>query len=89
MKMQALVALRNFPYAGKQMKNGDIFQASEKDARILITLRRAQADPAPHDEQRAVLRDTETAALVHEVMQIQPRPRGRPPKPRTAPQGAE
>jgi hypothetical protein len=46
MKMQAMVALRDFPYAGKLRKKGRSFDAAPKDARLLAALGRAQIDPA-------------------------------------------
>lgn len=82
MKMQPLVALQKFPYAGKVRRPGDTFQASPRDARILIVLKRAQADPAAEaKEAPATVTETPPAALVAEAMEIppqKPRPRGRP-----------
>lgn len=81
MKMQALVALREFPYGGKRVKIAQCFMATEKDARILIALRRAQADPAGGRTIEPDARDMPTQALVDEVMAEEyPRRRGRPRK---------
>lgn len=46
MKMQALVALVNFPYGKRNLKAGDTFYATPRDAKLLVTIRRAQIDPA-------------------------------------------
>lgn len=90
MKMQALVALRDFPYAGKRRKPGDLFQAPSKDARILIALKRAQADPAGEpQEQAAGATETALAALVHETMEIPAEPARRRGRPRRAAEQAE
>ncbi len=46
MKMVALVALKPLTYGKKNSAPGDTFQATPRDARILVALRRAQLDPA-------------------------------------------
>lgn len=75
MKMQALVALHNFPYAKRRLKIGDTFQATPRDARILITLKRAQADPAGiAQEWPDVSHETPPRDLVVEAMEIPPQP---------------
>ncbi len=48
--MEQLTALKPFPYARKSLKPGDDFEASSKDARILIVIgkaRRRVEAPAP------------------------------------------
>lgn len=85
MKMQAfvpMVALRPFPYAKRALKVGDVFQASQRDARILIALRRAQADPAGSVSTAQNALETPPRDLVHEAMEI-PQKRG-PGRPRKA-----
>jgi len=89
MKMRALVAMVNFTYAGKNRKIGDLFQASEKDAGILIVLKRAQADPAPQDEPQEVMPDTEPVKLVCEAMDMPLEPARRRGRPRTVAPKAE
>jgi hypothetical protein len=81
MKMQPLVALQKFSYAGKTRRPGDVFQATPRDARILIVLKRAQEDPAGSPRERAGATETAPVALVTEAMGMsgdQPRKRGRP-----------
>jgi len=46
MKTQALVSLGNFTYAKRNLKVGQTFCASPRDARILVALKKAQIDPA-------------------------------------------
>lgn len=77
MRMQALVALQKFSYAGKTRRPGDLFQATPKDARILIVLKRAQEDPAGKGKEAPAGRtETPTVALVAEAMGMPPeRPR--------------
>jgi len=82
MKMRALVALVNFPYGGKALKIGQLFTATEKDARILAILKRAQIDPAGIPGETKDVADTPPRLLVEEAMAThnEPRRRGRPRK---------
>lgn len=49
--MKEIVANVDLPYAGKNRRAGDKFEAKDEDARVLVMLRRArypdQADQAP------------------------------------------
>lgn len=49
-----LTAKRELRYAGRQVRAGEEFEASEKDAKILMVINRAEraADPLPEPEPR-------------------------------------
>lgn len=55
MKMHALVALQNLTYASRNIKVGQTFNASPRDARILVAIKRAQIDPAGHSPRPAAM----------------------------------
>lgn len=54
--MTKLIALKAFPYSGRHLKPGQAFDASDRDARLFLALRRAapflEARAAPEPEKR-------------------------------------
>lgn len=45
--MKTLIAIRDIRYAGKGYKPGEVFNASERDAKILVAIGKVQYDFAP------------------------------------------
>lgn len=88
MKMLSLVVQRGktlqYPSGrGKFLREGECFQASERDAKFLVLLGKAQIDPAPQDGDTGS-QESEVAAgreleFVEGVMGLK-RQRGRPRK---------
>jgi len=79
MKMQALVALKNFSYASRQIAAGETFEASPRDARILVAIRKAQIDPAGHAaaEPAAAIEERSEREVVREAISDAPVKRAR------------
>jgi hypothetical protein len=83
MKMLGLVVARNqtlqYPSGkGRRMLAGECFQATERDARILIALRKAQLDAAGRiGEASEPAPAVDTRTLVHAVMDVPLEPRKR------------
>lgn len=45
--MPSLIATRDFSYATRRLKAGDSFEVSDRDARILVAIKRARAPREP------------------------------------------
>lgn len=71
--MQALVALKDFPYAKIRLRPGDTFLATPRDARILCALKKAQIDAAGSNARSAsvaAVREASVREVVEEVMEV-------------------
>lgn len=78
MKMQALVALNDFSYAGRNIKAGRTFLASSRDAKLLVLIKRAQIDPAVDPAEIRKEAPVEERAVIDVVTEaVTPRVRSR------------
>ena len=81
MKTQALVALHDFNYAGRRIRIGETFNAGNRDASVLVAIKRAQPDPAgpvssmPAPEERTVRAVLEEALIPAALKRRRGRPR--------------
>lgn len=50
--MAKLIALKSFTLSGQPLKNGDDFEISDKNAKILVAIGKAAYDTAPAEEKQ-------------------------------------
>jgi hypothetical protein len=62
MQTVPLIALRALTYAGQPVQAGGPFNATERDARLLVAVKRAQPAAAPQAELLPAAEESEAAA---------------------------